>query len=295
MYLGNFLKTSSGPSYTGILFSTDEGCATSNFWRSSNSGVYSTVATPGLIDDRLTYEGGESYITTSNPDNGRSAKVPYFNKAYLEGTRIKSGSRLSMGQVIEDLQFPFRKTVEDGVPYYTFDSRIDVARFNSRNELEYIGTDPAQLVYDNGGGPSFLPFNTAGTDLYNLNLCFGMKIEIPFYMTASGTIDGKDIVFEFSGDDDVWIFVDDELILDIGGCHRRVAGKINFRTQMGTVEGSFNPKVAFSKRLLYIDAALTEWTDPAAGLYNEQIAFYNKNTHFYAFFTSFSFDTLLFR
>jgi hypothetical protein len=94
------------------------------------------------------------------------------------------------------LQFPFRKTVEDGVPYYTFDSRIDVARFNGRNELEYIGTDPAQLVYDNGGGPSFLPFNTAGTDLFNLNLCFGMKIEIPFYMTASGTIDGKDIVFD---------------------------------------------------------------------------------------------------
>ena len=56
MYLGNFLKTSSGPSYEGILYPTDEECKESNFWRSANSGVYSTVATPGLIDNRLTFQ-----------------------------------------------------------------------------------------------------------------------------------------------------------------------------------------------------------------------------------------------
>ena len=131
MYLGNFLKSSKGESYDGIFYSTDEECAISNFYRGCNSGVYSTVATPGLIDDRLTYVGGESYITMSNPDNGMWTYVPYFNKSFLLNKKIKSGSNLSMGNVIEDLKFPFRRTEENGVLYYTFDNVVSVCCFNN--------------------------------------------------------------------------------------------------------------------------------------------------------------------
>ena len=50
-------------------------------------------------------------------------------------------------------------------------------------------------------------------------------------MTSDGKINGQDIVFNFSGDDDVWVYIDGQLVLDIGGAHGEVTGKINFSEQ----------------------------------------------------------------
>lgn len=78
------------------------------------------------------------------------------------------------------------------------------------------------------------------------NMFFGLTMEIEFYMPKNGQINGDDMVFEFSGDDDVWIYVDDVLMLDIGGTHGRYDGTINFAT--GEVHdmnlgGSYSAKV----------------------------------------------------
>ena len=281
MYLGNFLSGSSGPAYEGIYYKNERDCEKSNFWMAANHGIFATCATPGLVDSKLSHIGGESCITTTNPDNGRSAILPYFDKSLLRNTSISPGYRMSMGEVRENIKFPFRKRMDRGVAYYEFDSRMDVVRFRNENTLEYVGTDDSQWVHDNGGGVSFLPYNEPWDDLYHLNLCFGMKLEIPFYVTSDGMVNGRDIIFEFSGDDDVWIFVDDELVLDIGGCHTRVGGHINFRQQVGVVDGSLNPTVAFRKRYMAnIPAGTTTFSDPEFGVINEPVAYYNKTTLF---------------
>ena len=104
---------------------------------------------------------------------------------------------------------------------------------------------------DDGDGvkPGFFPYNTASdSDSTSLNYGFGLKIEIPFNMTSDGKINGQDIVFNFSGDDDVWVFIDDELVLDIGGAHGEVTGNINFSEQYATVSGVKDNSAAFESR-----------------------------------------------
>ena len=57
---------------------------------------------------------------------------------------------------------------------------------------------------------------------------FAMAMEVDFYLPNDGKVNGKDIIFNFNGDDDMWVFVDGKLALDIGGLHTDVAGSINF-------------------------------------------------------------------
>lgn len=137
--------------------------------------------------------------------------------------------------------------------YYTFNSNKMSAHFTSGNEagsnknLTYGTT--AQTISDlsaqgKSDNTSWLPFNkgtsvTKATADYH----FGMQATIPFSMTANGKMnvkesDAEDIKFEFSGDDDVWVFVDGTLVLDIGGIHNEMAGSMNFATNSWVVEKS---------------------------------------------------------
>jgi fibro-slime domain-containing protein len=187
----------------------------------------------------------------SNKNTGKSAKVPYFDKAFLTSNK-HDNSQLSLGSVKEKVSFPFRRVDKSGVTFYEFYSSKDTVTFNNNGQLNYLGLNAnGQQVLDPHGNPGFFPYNTkTDSKTESLNYGHGLKIEIPFMMTKDGKINGQDIIFEFSGDDDVWVFIDGELALDIGGSHGEITGSINFAENKSTVSLAKNNNVAFSARTL---------------------------------------------
>lgn len=210
----------------------------SNFDLDNHGGWTKLTVTEGLVNNKLTTDSnGITYVTTTNPDNGKTAKLPYFDKDLLTSTTFEN-SELTIGSVKEKVAFPFRKDVKDDVTYYEFDSEKDVVRFNSEGDLVYKGTKESEQVKDVNGKPGFFPYNSpADSNSEKLNFGFGTKIEIPFSVTSDGKINKKDITFDFTGDDDVWVFIDGELAIDIGGGHKAINGSMNLATLKKTVNG----------------------------------------------------------
>lgn len=139
------------------------------------------------------------------------------------------------------LPFQYDKTTN----YYTFNSNKMSAHFTdekpagSNTNLTY-STSPQTItdlsVQGKSDKASWLPFDegTSAT-MTSATYHFGMQAVIPFSMTANGKMNAADeksadIKFDFSGDDDVWVFVDGKLVLDIGGIHNEMAGTMNFAT-----------------------------------------------------------------
>ena len=128
----------------------------------------------------------------------------------------------------------------------------------------------AQNVNSNGttGGDKvsygFFPFNenTTAASGKNYNYGFGTKLEIKFRLTADGTVLGDNekkvpITFAFSGDDDVWVFIDGKLALDVGGAHGEVTGTLDFK--------NLEAKVSKVKKSAASGDAGEEGTDKTTG------------------------------
>lgn len=196
--------------------------------------------------------------------NGTTLKEPHFNEKFLTSQNSKNAK---LGEVYHNVEFPFTQEevfVEpeqngqkkgEGVKYWWFDSSKTslYLRKDTNSDQLYLGNDStgettakytsdASLNVDSANSTGsvstkygFFPFNenTTSKSAARYNYGYGAKLEIPFTLTSTGTVEDKykneiPIRFYFSGDDDVWVFIDDQLVLDIGGDHARVSGVLEF-------------------------------------------------------------------
>jgi len=252
-----------------------------NYWLGANNSQIGAYATQGLVDSKLRIDDlGVSHLTQSNPANGKSADSPLFDKEFLTKNKF-DGSKLSLGSVKEGVAFPFRKVEENGIMYYEYDSLKDTVRFNSKDQLDYYGpADTSERTLDPYGNGGFFPFNQKEDSKSNkLNYAYGVKIEVPFIMTVDGQINGQDMVYSFTGDDDVWVFIDGYLALDMGGGHPKTSGFINFAKQVSEVSGVKNNKVAFATRMM-TGYGTNPVYNAGLGFNGEPAVYTNKQTEF---------------
>ena len=191
-----------------------------NAWTGNNGGLYQ-----GIVSSDLTGDGYPQLASGST------------SLGYLFGGENNVNGLADSHADVDGL---FQK---DDNGYYTYDSASNYAKYNSTDnkfDLYHGGR------FYNGGLPNdagaFMPFNSLstnthnynGTDGYGLNednnYYFGMTVSTTFMMPKDGKVNNNDMVFEFEGDDDVWVYLDGKLALDLGGIHSNYGGSINFAT-----------------------------------------------------------------
>lgn len=180
----------------------------------------------GIVGKNLDKNGN---LITSYNNNGEQVKVPFFNEKAYDG-------QSKYMRFYNNLQFPFTKTTNDkGVSTYSFDSEQNTVHYDYENNK--IVRDDTIKIHDVGGDTGYFPFNSVDPSAKdNLNYGFGTQFTIPFTVTETGkNVDGTSMIFKFTGDDDVWVYIDGALVLDMGGAHCKAEGEINFATQMATI------------------------------------------------------------
>lgn len=180
----------------------------------------------GIVGKNLDKNGN---LITSYNNNGEQVKVPFFNEKAYDG-------QSKYMRFYNNLQFPFtKKTNDKGVSTYSFDSEQNTVHYDYENNK--IVRDDTIKIHDVDGDTGYFPFNSVDPSAKdNLNYGFGTQFTIPFTVTETGkNVDGTSMTFKFTGDDDVWVYIDGALVLDMGGAHCKAEGEINFATQMATI------------------------------------------------------------
>lgn len=203
-----------------LKFSNGSDGGSEDYNRYRGSDVLST----GIMQKKL---GQDSYPIV---DKGNKE-----SSSYLFSTKEGTGK-----EFYSDANYLFK---QDADGYYEYDSAKNFAQFN-KNTKEFTvykvpgsSKDPIDLQRPGPYHGSFFPFNTLGGKYYEgipqiseaaPDFHFGMTMSAKFIQPKDGKIKGNNMVFEFSGDDDVWVYIDGVLVLDIGGIHNVVSGSINF-------------------------------------------------------------------
>ena len=214
----------------------------------NNDNNHTYYAYQGLVAD--TTSTGKA---TGEPLlKGTGVAEPHFNKEFLLG---KNSKNAKLGEVYDNVAFPFTKKQifgeDQGVDYWCFDSKDTTLYLKQNSEQNSDSKYFLQSAKDressknvsassNSKDPyGYFPFNeTADPGVFSTyNYGFGTKLQMDFTLTddgmvetekADGTTEKTSIKFFFSGDDDVWVFIDGKLALDVGGAHGEVSGLLEF-------------------------------------------------------------------
>ena len=235
----------------------------------------------GLVEDK-TLTGDANGLPVLKGKAGTGSLVdPHFNKEFLEG---KNTFNTVLGKVYENVSFPFTKDAvfkntddatddkEAKAEYWYYDSSKSSLYLtqDKDNGKFYLGStkdDSGKLTtdiksenrkFDNNtnGTCGFFPFNesvgTGGASQYNYG--FGAKLQFDFTLTNDGMVqvgnDANDkvpIKFFFSGDDDVWVYIDGQLVLDVGGAHGKASGLLEFGQTTDGKANTVTPYVSSNK------------------------------------------------
>lgn len=237
----------------------------------TNGSDHINYAYQGLVADTTSNGNADGALLLNGTT--KATVEPHFNKEFLLGENSK---KAKLGEVYENVKFPFTKAInpfgnEAGVDYWYFDSKDTTLYLKQDSEQnsdsKYFlkkSTDRGRSENVNASsGPQghygYFPFNETATGgkASTYNYGFGTKLQMDFTLTddgmvetekADGTTEKTSIKFFFSGDDDVWVFIDGQLALDVGGAHGEVSGLLEFG-ETDTEDGKKNSVTAYVSKV----------------------------------------------
>lgn len=289
--------------------------AINNSQRNEDNSVdikHTYYAYQGLVANKTSNGNADGapllYGTTSTVE-------PHFNKDFLLGENSK---KAKLGEVYENVKFPFTKAInpfgnEAGVDYWCFDSKdttLYLKQDSGQNsDSKYFlqkSTDRGRSENVNASsGPQghygYFPFNETATGgkASTYNYGFGTKLQMDFTLTDNGMVktDNTDsngnpiftnIKFFFSGDDDVWVFIDGKLALDVGGAHGKVSGLLEFG-ETDTKDGKKNSVTAYVSKVKKGGTSSEGDKDEKSGVV-KTVTYNKERIDFYAQGTTLTFD-----